>query len=227
MLHNFKTAEETEDLSYFCINWFRRMQTRGWLPWTSKHDFSGNNSSGQFMSGKKPCSVPFLDPGCQWEQGSFLLFFSFSVFLLGLADSCLANNSRLHSDEGSKLLMDKIVVLHNLENLACKFYPGLKQIQAWQRYACFWSELFPIFSSSSRCCVNSKKHKSLESWKKRYFISISTKGTICTVFANCKKRDSEIACAGFSCWQMLLIGTKMQSSLKCRFHNLSWFSSNS
>lgn len=169
MLHNFKTAEETEDLSYFCINWFRRMQTRGWLPWTSKHDFSGNNSSGQFTSGKKPCSVPFLDPGCQWEQGSFLLFFSFSVFLLGLADSCLANNSRLHSDEGSKLLMDKIVVLHNLENLACKFYPGLKQIQAWQRYACFWSELFPIFSSSSRCCVNSKKHKSLESWKKKIF----------------------------------------------------------
>lgn len=91
--------------------------------------FSGNNSSGQSKSGKKPCSVPFLDSGCQREQVSFLLFFSFSVFLLGLADSCLANNSRLHSDEGSKLLMGKIVVLHNLENLACKCYPGLEQIQ--------------------------------------------------------------------------------------------------
>lgn len=60
----------------------------------------------------------------------FFVVFSFSVFLLGLADSCLANNSRLHSNEGSKLLMDKIVVLYNSENLACKFYPGLEQIQA-------------------------------------------------------------------------------------------------
>lgn len=52
----------------------------------------------------------------------------FILFLLGLADSCLANKSRLCSDDGSKLLMDKIVVLHHLENLACKFSPGLQQI---------------------------------------------------------------------------------------------------
>lgn len=93
---------------------------------------------------KSPCAVPFLGSGCKWEQGSCLVlvwgggrhlffqgvfwlgffFFQFVLFLLGLADSCLANNSRLCSNDGSKLLMDKTVVLH----LACKFSPGLEQI---------------------------------------------------------------------------------------------------
>lgn len=61
---------------------------------------------------------------------SFFFFFQFILFLLGLADNCLANNSRLCSDDGSKILMDKIVVLHHLENLACKLSPGLQLIQA-------------------------------------------------------------------------------------------------
>lgn len=60
----------------------------------------------------------------------FFFFFQFILFLLGLADNCLANNSRLCSDDGSKILMDKIVVLHHLENLACKLSPGLQLIQA-------------------------------------------------------------------------------------------------
>lgn len=129
----------------------------------------------------------------------FSVVFSFSVFLLGLADSCLANNSRLHSDEGSKLLMDKIVVLHNLENLACKFYPGLEQIQAWQRYACFWSELFPIFSSSSRCYVNPKKHKSLESWKKIFYFYFHQRYNM---YCICKLQKKTLR--NSMCWIQLL-----------------------
>lgn len=91
--------------------------------------------------GKKPIVSPFrfwMPNVCEGSKVSFwviwllgwFFFFQFILFLLGLADSCLASNSRLCSDGGSKILMDKIVVLHHLENLACKFSPGLELIQA-------------------------------------------------------------------------------------------------